>query len=376
MPDFLRKTASSVLWSLCRLLPVRKNKVVFCSLGGRGFGENPKAIALALLEKNRDLDLVWLTRHTDIPLPEGIRPCRYGSPRAVMELSTAAVWVGDSRGGAKYKKKSQRYLQTWHGFALKHIERSAKNLPAHYIAQCKRDSAQIDLLLSGSRFMTRVCREDFWYDGEIAEFGSPRNDVFFRQTDAGERVRAFYGLPADRQLLLYAPTFRDNGSTDCYNMDPEAVLRACEGRFGGRWTALLRLHPNAAKLSAGLFPYNGDTIVDATSYPDMQELLQAADLLITDYSSSMFDYALSGRPVLRFAADIREYQAERGFYFPLESLPFPLAESSDSLCRLVERFDADAQQQAWDAFREENGFCEDGKASQRCADWILRQLKG
>jgi len=162
MGNFLRKTASSLLWSLCRLLPVQKNKVVLCSAGGRGFGDNPKAIALALLDKRRDLDLVWLTKNTDASLPEGIRPCRYGSARAVLELSTAAVWVNDSRGGARYKKKRQKYLQTWHGFALKHIEKSAVNLPEHYIEQCKRDSRQIDLLVSGSAFMTKVYREDFW----------------------------------------------------------------------------------------------------------------------------------------------------------------------------------------------------------------------
>jgi len=376
MPDFLRKTASSVLWALCRLLPVQTNKIVFCSAGGRGFGDNPKAIALALLQKRRDLDLVWLTKNTDTPLPEGIRPCRYGSARAVMELSTAAVWVGDSRGGARYKKKNQKYLQTWHGFALKHIEKSAGNLPAPYIAQCRKDSGQIDLLVSGSSFMTKVYRQDFWYNGEIAEFGSPRNDVFFRETDALQKVRTFFGLPEDRKLLLYAPTFRDDGSTDCYDLDPEAVLRACESRFGGRWSALLRLHPNAARLSAGLFPYNSDTILDATAYPDMQELMLAAELLITDYSSSMFDFALSGKPVVRFAPDIRQYQAARGFYFPLEHLPFPLTESSAALCRLLETFDTDAQETAWAAFRTENGFCEDGNAAERCADWILDKLKG
>lgn len=376
MGNFLRKAASAALWSVCRLLPVQKNKVVFTSIGGRGFGENPKAIALELLQTGKELDLVWLTRDVKTPLPTGIRPCLYGSPAAVKELSTAAVWVNDSRGGARYKKKNQRYLQTWHGFALKHIERSAANLPEHYIAQCRKDSTQIDLLISGSTFMTKVYREDFWYDGEIAEFGSPRNDVFFRETGAAEKVRAFFGLPEERQLLLYAPTFRDDGSTDCYALDPSAVIAACEKRFGGKWSALLRLHPNAAKLSAGLFPYNGDTILDATAYPDMQELMLAAGLLITDYSSSMFDYALSGRPVVRFAPDIREYEARRGFYFPLSSLPFPQAESSGELCRLLETFDETAQKEAWRRFQADNGFCEDGHAAKRCADWILQHLKG
>ena len=375
MNKFVRKVASDAVWNVCRVLPVQRNKVVFSSLGGRGFGDNPKAIALALMERDPELDLVWLTNNMNTPLPEGIRPCPYGTPQAVKELSTAAVWVNDSRGGAKYKKKGQSYLQTWHGFALKHIERSAVNLPESYVEQCKKDSAMTDLMVSGSGFMSRVYREDFWYDGEIGEFGSPRNDVFFRENSYPQKVKGFFGLPEDRHFFLYAPTFRDDGATDCYAIEPQTVIEACEKRFGGRWSALCRLHPNAAKLSKGMFPYDGDRIIDATAYPDMQELLLACDLLITDYSSSMFDYALSGKPCLRFATDIEAYTKERGFYFRLEDLPFPLSKSVAELCRCIETFDELEQAKRWTDFTEANGFKEDGGAADRCAQWILSKLR-
>ena len=372
----IRKAVSQAVWTLCRALPVQRNKVVLCSSGGAGFGGNPKAVALALLEQQPGLDLVWLTKNMNMNLPEGIRPCPYGSPQAVKELSTAKVWVNDSRGGAHYKRKSQSYLQTWHGFALKQIERRAANLPDYYVEQCRKDSGQIDLIVSNSAFMTRVYREDFWYDGEILEFGSPRNDILFRDNDCGEKVKAFFGLERECNLLLYAPTFRDDGSRDCYAIDPSAALEACEARFGGKWAALLRLHPNAAALAEGLFPYDGVRILDATAYPDMQELLVACDLLITDYSSSMFDYALSGKPCVQFATDIEAYRQGRGFYFPLDELPFPLARSNEELKELLEKFDETAQQARWSAFAEEYGFCEDGHAAERCAQWILARMKG
>ena len=370
----LRKLASGAVWNACRLLPVKRDKVVFCSLGGRGFGDNPKAVALALMELRPGLDLVWLTKDMNAALPEGVRPCPYGTPRAVMELSTAKVWVNDSRGGAHYKRKSQRYLQTWHGFALKHIERAAVNLPAHYTEQCKKDSRQIDLIVSNSAFMTKVYREDFWYSGEVREFGSPRNDVFFRSGQEGKKVRDFFGLPQDRKLVLYAPTFRDDGSADCYGVDVQGVLAACEKRFGGCWSALMRLHPNAAALAEGLFPYDGERVIGATAYPDMLELLTACDVLITDYSSSMFDYALSGKPCFRFAPDVEEYRRDRGFYFQPESLPFPMAENSGDLCRLIEAYDAQGEDRRWERFKAENGFREDGHAAERCARWILEQM--
>jgi len=377
MMKTLRNLASALTWQACRVLPMKKSKVVFCSAGGRGFGDNPKAIALKLLELDPTLDLVWLARDVNTPLPKGIRVCRYGTPKAVMELSTAKVWVGDSRGGARVKRRKQRYLQTWHGFALKRIEKAARNLPASYIKQAMRDSAMTDLIVSGSEFMTQVFEYDFWYHGNVRSYGTPRNDVFFRDNSAvTEKVKHAFGLEKDRNIVLYAPTFRDNGSMDCYHLDVRGVVEACKERFGGEWSILCRLHPNIAEKSAGLFPYDEKTVLDASQYPDMQELLLSCDMLITDYSSSMFDYALRGKPCLRFATDLEAYTQGRGFYFQMDRIPFPLAESNKALLHEIREFDEEKQKENWNRFTKEQGFCEDGRASERCADWILRRIRG
>lgn len=374
----LRKFASDLVWQACRLLPLQRNKIVFSSFGGKGFGDNPKAVAQALLESGEDLDLVWLTRNPSEPMPQGIRTVPFGTPQAVKELSTAKVWVDNSRGGAHFKKDGQYYLQTWHGFALKCIEKAAQDqLPESYVNQCRKDSSFIDLIVSNSDFMTHVYREDFWYNGEIALYGSPRNDIFFRKnSDIPSAVRRFFNLPQEQKLLLYAPTFRADDSLDCYALDAEAALDACRSRFGGSWTALIRLHPNVAKQSVGLFPYDGVRIVDATAYADMQELLAAVDLLITDYSSSMFDYSLQEKPCIQFALDMEDYKQDRNFYFPIDQLPFPLAQSNDELVRQIENYDESAQQKSWDYFKREKGIIEDGNASKRCAQWILNHMKG
>ena len=138
---------------------------------------------------------------------------------------------------------------------------------------------------------------------------------------------------------------------------------------------LIRLHPNVASQAAGLFAYDGDKIVDATLYPDMQELLCGCDLLITDYSSSMFDYALSGKPCIRFALDMEDYRKDRNFYFTQEEMPFPVAQSNEELVACVQGFDEAAYRETWDRFTRENGFFEDGEASKRCARWILDKIK-
>jgi CDP-glycerol glycerophosphotransferase len=201
--------------------------------------------------------------------------------------------------------------------------------------------------------------------------------VFFRDNvKERKKVCSFWNLPEGRKTVLYAPTFRADHSTDCYALGAAALAEACGKRFGGDWSVLIRLHPNIGSKSVGLFPYDGNTIIDATAYPDMQELLIACDMLITDYSSSMFDFALSGKPCIQFALDLEDYQKDRGFYFPLDALPFPMVQSNGELCELIVNFDEEAQRQRWAAFAEENGFCEDGHAAERCARWILDKVKG
>lgn len=370
---------SAVARRLFRFWQINRRKVVFCSYYGKGYSDSPKAIAEALLASGEKMDLVWLLREPAQAdsLPHGIRGASYTSGlRRAWELCTAGFWIDNCRKGERCKRRGQYYLQTWHGFALKRIEAdAAEALEPGYICSCKQDSRQCDLIVSNSAFMSTLYRNSFWYSGEIAEFGTPRNDIFFApQPHLSQKVRAYFGLPQSRQLVLYAPTFRADGSIDAYRLDTQRLLDACSRRFGGEWSLLSRLHPNVATQSKGLFPYDGDRILDATGYPDMQELLCACDLLLTDYSSCMFDFALSGKPCLRFALDIEAYRQDRGFYFPLDQIPFPLADSNEGLQAAIEAFDPDAYHARWNAFTDANGFCEDGQAARRCAQWILDRL--
>ena len=268
-------------------------------------------------------------------------------------------------------------MQVWHGFALKMLEADATQaLEAEYIQGSKNDSTMTDVIVSGSGFMTGIYRNSFWYDGEVEELGTPRNDIFFGETcaDLSRKVRLALHLPESRHLALYAPTFRADQNLDCCALDARRLLNACQTRFGGEWTVLIRLHPNIAAKSAGLFPYDGERIVDATAYPDMQELLAGADLLLTDYSSSMFDFALTGKPCVQFALDVEEYSRERNFYFRLTELPFPMARSNGELEEMIRSYDQKQWSGKWERFKSDNGFREDGQASRRCADWILKRL--
>lgn len=377
MPKLLHNAAAAAIWTAARLRPIRENMVVFSSYYGRAVSDSPAAISELLHKKCPEADIVWLLKDPDgIELPEGVRAVDIDSKARITTLMQAKVWVDNCRKGARFKRSGQYYLQTWHGFALKRIEKDAADaLPPEYPEYAKRDSRQCDLIVSNSRFMTDIYRNSFWYDGEIAEFGSPRNDVFFRdEPSLRQKVFDALKLESDRHLVLYAPTFRADKSTDVYRLDPEKLLSACEKRFGGEWSLLVRLHPNVDDRSDGLFSYDGKRILNTTHYPDMAELMYAADMLITDYSSCMFDFALSGRPVFQFATDIEAYKNDRNFNLPLDALPFSLCESNDALSAAVECFDAARYKERWEGFTEKNGIVEDGKASERCADWIIDKL--
>ena len=367
---------SAGAWLLGRLLPVKKNKVVISHFYGRGFGDSPGAIAKALLEADSTLDIRWLLTSPDQVLPDGIRPVSYRPLSRIIELSTARVWIDDCRKGARFKKKNQIYLQTWHGFALKRIEADAVGaLDPGYEAYARRDGEQTDVMISGSRFMTELYRSSFWYDGPVEEFGSPRNDMLFQPAaPLRQKVCKALGIPPEKKLVLYAPTFRVDGSLTPYSLDVSAVLDSCNRRFGGDHVLLLRLHPNIERKADSL-PCDGKTIFQATHYPDMQELLSAADVVISDYSSLMFDFALTGRPVFQFATDIDTYRQDRSFNFPLDQLPFSLAEDNEALQRVIAAYDPAKAAAQWARFSQEHGIHEDGHAAQRCAQWILARIK-
>ncbi|MBQ8550755.1 MAG: CDP-glycerol glycerophosphotransferase family protein [Clostridia bacterium] len=376
MLNKLLKVFFSAVYSL---FPVKKNRVVFSSYYGRGYSDSPKAIAEEMIKRGTDAELIWLCKNEReaATLPPEIKPCPHDSIKRIHALATARVWVDNSRKYERLrKKKSQKYLQCWHGFPLKRIEKDAVDKMApDFEKGAIRDSKNIDLLLAYAEADRDILRRCYWYDGEIAVWGVPRNDVFITPNpDTAKKVKDAMGLPEDRRLLLYAPTFRADHSTDAYRIDATRIKAACEARFSGEWTVLVRLHPNVAKQSEGLFPYDGNGIVDATLYPDMQELLTTSDILITDYSSSMFDFGLSGRLCLRAAFDLEDYMADRNFYFDFEEIPFPAAYSNDDLVAVIEQFDAEKYEQARGEFYKKTAFASDGKAAARCADWIEEKL--
>lgn len=378
--SMVKKLQKGLAWTGGRLLPIQKNKIVVTSFYGRGASDNPKAIVDELVKRPEKLDIVWLANDpAHAGVPDGVRVVQYDTPQAIRELCTARVWVDNCRKGARVKKSGQYYMQTWHGFALKRIERDVADQlskeDATYAQYAQRDSKQIDVIVSDSSFMTDIYLRSFWYDGPVVEYGAPRNDILIQPpADAKQIVSKALGLPVDCNLAMYAPTFRADGSLDAYNMDYHAVCAALQQRFGGRWIMLIRLHPHVMQKAKDL-KFDGQITFDATAFDDMQLLLSACDAVITDYSSLMFDFALTRRPCFQYASDIDAYKNDRNFYFPIDETPFPLAKNNAEMVENIAAFDETDYHRQCDMFYEKMGFRADGQASARCADWILDKIK-
>ena len=309
-----------VFWIVCRVFPVKSNKVVFQSFYGRRYGDNPKYIAEELRKNKKDIDFVWITNGQEEPaVPEGFRVVRFRGFKYIYEMSTAKIWVDNCRKEYCIKKKNQYYMQTWHGgFTLKKVERAVESeLDPNYVRQAKRDALQTDVMLSNCNELTEIYCEDFWYKGEILSRGLPRNDRLFSFTDQDVKsIRDALGVENNTHLLLYAPTFRKNSGLEAYSIDYERCCRALEKRFGGSWKIMLRLHPKIFA-AADNITFDDRYAVNASHYPDVQELYMISDFLITDYSSVIFDFALLKRKALFYADDISDYMDDRGFYYNL-----------------------------------------------------------
>ena len=367
---FIKSLRHKAYLARYRAMPIKKNKIILWSDDFKTFGCSPKYIATYLAEHfPGQYDLVWvLERGRPVPegFPEGVRLVRYFSMEYLREISTAKVIICNHRTGGYHhfrKRKGQYYIQTWHSsLRLKKIEGDAPGLPEDYVNHAKEDSRKIDLLLSGCGFSSDIFRRAFWYDGEIFEHGTPRCDGFFGNNSAvKEKVFRFFGIDNGKKLALYAPTFRKDKKPGIYGMDFAMLGKA----LGPEWALGCRLHPN---LNADV---SGDDCIPMSSYPDMQELLMACDLLITDYSSSMFDMAVAGKKCALYVPDLESYMAgERGLYFDITALPFPRGENMEQLCACVSDFEGYADRCR--AFLKEIRSFEDGNAAAAVARRIER----
>jgi CDP-glycerol glycerophosphotransferase len=338
------------------------------------YNDSPRAISEALHRRGADLEHVWAVAPGTPDLPAWATRVEPESRAYLEALGRAGhVIANNAMPGYFHKPRSTTYLQTWHGTPLKRIAfdipgRSLAN-PPKYLRSLRRDIDSWDYLISPNPFSTEVFRRAFRFEGEILETGYPRNDLLSSpDRDAiRDRVRASLGIGPGARAVLYAPTWRDDAAFSL-ELDTGALL----DRLGDDHVLLLRAHELVARTVAA-DPRPGS--LDVSTYPDNRDLYLAADVLITDYSSAMFDFAVTGKPILLFTYDLERYRDDlRGFYFDFErEAPGPLLATNDELIAALADLDGVSarHREAYAAFRERFCSLEDGGASERVIEAVF-----
>jgi CDP-glycerol glycerophosphotransferase len=349
-------------------------KIVYNSFGGR-YSDNPRAIYELLVGRDQQHEHVWLAdplhRHG---FPAGIETVPFGSEECINALETADMVVSNTHIELEWTKQpGGQYLQTWHGTPLKHIHFDVLQAPPGRLDYLTRDVRRWDHLLSPNQASTGPLRQAFGFTGEVAETGYPRNDILVspHAAEVRARVRAQFGIPDDKKVVLYTPTWRDdlrdeNGKQD---FQLHLDLDQFSERLGADHVLLMRLH---YMVSGRLGDLDHPGVFDVSFHPNVSDLYLAADVMITDYSSTMFDFAVTGKPLLFFTYDLAHYRDTlRGFYFDFHlSAPGPLLHTNNDVFDALEDLESVRvkHQEVYARFQRTFAHLEDGGAAARVAD--------
>lgn len=367
---------AKILIFIFSFFKIDNHKILVSNFWGKGYGENPAAVIDELLKSKKNYKIYWIADDMDSDnYPKEIIKIKKRTIKYYYHLCTSKVWISNVRTRIEIsKRKGQFYIQLWHGsIPLKKIEKDVEEqLNKMYVKAAKNDSKNIDLFISNSDSFSDLCRKSFWYDGRVEKYGSPKNDLIVNKKNHStitNKIRKEFNISKDEKIILYAPTFRSGYGLDAYDIDFNLVLKEFEKKYKCNFKIFVRMHPNVSKANIEKLIVN-DKIINATSYYDINDLLIASDFLITDYSSVMFDYGLMKKPVFLYASDVDKY--DRGFYYKISKLPFSCSESNSELSNNIKKFNEKDYLKGLKKFYDDNGIFEDGKASKRVADEILK----
>ena len=355
--------ASYIISSISRkLTKIVNNRIVIICNCGNGYCCNPKYIVEAMEELYPGkFEFILLTNKVNLNIPKYIKQIRYRRLLSIYYLSTAKFWIDNFRT-PKYmgKLKKQFYVQTWHGgLGIKKVEKDAEQvLPVEYIKTAIEDGKITDLMFANNELTKQIYKKSFWYSGSVIRCGMPRNHYLVHCDDRRKfKIKQKIGINKDIKLVLYAPTFRKDLNIDIYNINFQKITEYLNVRFDGIFKCMYRLHPALGKISKTAL-FSG--AINVTNYPDVQELLEITDVLITDYSSIAEDFALTKKPIFIYAPDIDDYMNDRGFYYSVYERPFPLAENIEGLLLNIEKFNYDEYNKNVNFFFKRFNLIDDG----------------
>lgn len=367
-----------------RMFRVDRQILLFESNLGRNYTGNPKAIYEEMVKQGLDkrYRCYFIVENMRITIPGQAKKVRKNNLGYFYLFAVAGIWVSDSRL-PKYiiKRPECYYIQTWHGTPLKKlamdmdsVSMSGETSVEDYKKNFIDNTRTWDCLISQNSFSTRIFRRAFDFHKEILETGYPRNDVLFKKNNPEDikTLREKLGLPIDKRILLYAPTWRDNEfyGIGRYKFNPRIDFSMLQNELSHDTVVIVKYH-YLASMREDWSTY-GDFIRSYDSGQDIASLYLVSDMLITDYSSAMFDYSILHRPMLFYCYDLDEFRDTlRGFYFDfLKEAPGPVMKTTEELITAILTYDASEYHDRYEAFCRKYNHADDGTASQKIVQLI------
>ena len=353
--------------------PVDPRSILLESFAGKSLTDSVRALSDEIGRLHPDYRRYWTVSDYSVVVPEGCLAVLIYSAQWYGLLNSAGVLINNNNFPSYFRKRSsQLYIQTWHGTPLKKIGNHTpiENLTASYRRLMARESAYWDVLLAQNEFAAGILPQAFGYTGPVVCEGYPRNDLLHRGDPEARRneIRARLGVAENATALLYTPTWRDNVRTaqDKFDFVSYMDFDMMAAELGDSCVVLFRGHHNVAGQRNTA---DRSTFIDVTDFPEIADLYLAADILVTDYSSSMFDFAGTGKPLIFLAPDIDEYRTvTRGFYFDFEAeAPGPILTTTEELIAAVRQVGEirDEYRIAYGRFTEKYASRDDGYAAER-----------
>ena len=357
-------TASTVLKAMGAFLPIDEKLVVF-SAHSRKYNDSPRALYEYMLShpEYKDYKIVWgLEDPEHVELPGTAIKVKADTPEYFKYCLKAKYWITcvNIERNLHFKKRRCRYLNTWHGTPFKHVGNDA-GVRKDY------DFSAIDLFCYASEYEKEIYKRAFNVREEaLIPTGLPRNDELYRvDVDKIKAIKERLGLPLNKKIILYAPTWRDstdNGAT--YSIKPPIDTKKWEKELGDDFIVLFRTHGYTNKLLGIKF---NDTIRDYSAYPVINDLFVVSDILMSDYSASMADYSILERPILCFAYDYEQYRAERGLYLNYEKeMPSGILRTEEEVLKYIKVMDYAQECRKTKTMIKDKLLQYGGEATQKC----------
>lgn len=362
------------------IFPIKKNKIIFISFNGKQMSCNPYYIMTSIKKLYPEVfNILWVksaykNKKQDF---EGESTIREGTLKYLYNLLTAGCIITNDTLPTYLKfSKKQLVINTWHGgglFKQTYGKSSSEELLYSSIVNGFHNEDTKLYLISSKSWLDNVVKRRFNYYGEVLLCGMPRNDIFYKdRMEYIKKIKDYYGIPQENGIVLYAPTFRgipssaQQGILELSPIDISQVVRGLQLRFEKHFSFIYRGH----HLNSNIM----NDCINASDYPDMQELLMAADVFISDYSSCLWDFSLTKRPAFIYAPDFDEYSQCPGFESDYRGWPFEIARSNQELVELIRLHNTQQYTHKCDLYHEEYGSYESGTASDTVAEYVVEKL--